>query len=54
MDTQCGFKLFSAEATQELFPKLYIYSERNASQDAFTGAFDVELLFLARKSRLQN
>ncbi|MBD3250689.1 MAG: glycosyltransferase [Candidatus Pacebacteria bacterium] len=48
-DTQCGFKLMSAQATDELFPKLYIYSERNASQDAFTGAFDVELLFLARK-----
>ncbi len=48
-DTQCGFKLFSAQATQELFPRLYIYSEKNTSQDAFTGAFDVELLFLARK-----
>jgi dolichyl-phosphate beta-glucosyltransferase len=37
-DTQCGFKLFSAEATNALFP--------HATLDGF--AFDVELLFLAR------
>lgn len=51
-DTQCGFKMFSAEATQLLFPKLYIYKpEQKVRPDAFTGAFDVELLFLARKFR---
>ena len=49
-DTQCGFKMFSAPATEALFPKLYIYSAKNKQRDAFTGAFDVELLFLARKS----
>lgn len=49
-DTQCGFKMFSAQATQTLFPKLYIYGPSNKQADAFTGAFDVELLFLARKS----
>ena len=48
-DTQCGFKMFSAQATETLFPKLYIYSPHNRQPDAFTGAFDVELLFLARK-----
>lgn len=48
-DTQCGFKLFSAEATTKLFPKLYIYGGDKPMKDAFTGAFDVELLFLARK-----
>lgn len=49
LDTQCGFKLFSAEATETLFPKLYIYGGNEARQDAFTGACDVELLYLAKK-----
>ncbi len=48
-DTQCGFKLFSAKATQELFPALKVYHGQAERTDAFTGAFDVELLFLARK-----
>jgi glycosyltransferase involved in cell wall biosynthesis len=39
-DTQCGFKLFSAEAATKLFPQL--------SQDGW--AFDVELLVIARKA----
>ncbi len=52
-DTQCGFKLFSAAATEMLFPKLYIYGGNLVLKDAFTGAFDVELLFLARKNNLK-
>lgn len=48
-DTQNGFKLFSATATEQLFSALYIYGPHATWQDAFTGAFDVELLFLARK-----
>jgi glycosyltransferase involved in cell wall biosynthesis len=39
-DTQCGFKLFSAEAAEVLFPLQRL--------DGF--GFDVELLFLARRS----
>ena len=39
-DTQCGFKMFSAESVQALFPQSTI--------DGF--AFDVELLFLARRA----
>jgi dolichyl-phosphate beta-glucosyltransferase len=46
-DTQCGFKLLSAEATKTLFPLLQVTNQPRA--DAFTGAMDVELLFLARK-----
>ena len=42
-DTQCGFKLFSKAATDNLFNKLFIYSGKNSISDAFTGAFDVEL-----------
>lgn len=48
-DTQCGFKLFSATATERLFRSLYVYGSSKPRKDAFTGAFDVELLFLARK-----
>jgi len=47
-DTQCGFKLFSAQATEDLFPRLQVYGN-GVRQDAFTGAFDVELLLLARR-----
>ena len=39
-DTQCGFKLFSAEAAEVLFPRLTI--------DGI--AFDVELLVMARRA----
>ncbi len=50
LDTQCGFKLFSSEATKELFSKLYVYGGNKERGDAFTGAFDVELLFLAKRN----
>jgi len=48
-DTQCGFKLFSAKATDQLFNSLRVYGQQKLRKDAFTGAFDVELLYLARK-----
>lgn len=51
-DTQCGFKLFSQEATEMLFPKLLVYGNRER-KDAFTGAFDVELLMMARRYKYQ-
>jgi len=46
-DTQCGFKMMTDKATNDLFPRLA--ATIHAKKDAFTGAFDVELLFLARK-----
>ncbi len=49
LDTQCGFKLFSDKATKSLFNKLYIYGAKKERKDAYTGAFDVELLYLANK-----
>jgi len=49
MDTQCGFKLFSARAAEALFSNLVVYGRRKERADAFTGAFDVEALFLANK-----
>jgi hypothetical protein len=48
-DTQCGFKLFGAEATEKLFSLMHVYGKQEERQDAFTGAFDVEVLYLARK-----
>jgi len=51
-DSQCGFKLFSARAARKLFPQLRIYARDSRIKDAFTGAFDVEILFLARKNHL--
>ncbi len=48
-DTQCGFKVFSEKAATDLFPRMVATIE--SKKDAFTGAFDVELLFLARKRK---
>jgi len=48
LDTQCGFKLFSAHATELLFNQLHVYGQQEQRGDAFTGAFDVELLFIAK------
>jgi glycosyltransferase involved in cell wall biosynthesis len=47
-DTQCGFKIFSKPAAADLFRRLRVYKPR-PEKHAFTGAFDVELLFLAGK-----
>ncbi|CAN5278354.1 glycosyltransferase family 2 protein [soil metagenome] len=49
LDTQCGFKLFSADATERIFSKLFVYGRQTFRKDAFTGAFDVEALFIALK-----
>ncbi len=53
LDTQCGFKLFSASAAEQLFNGLHIYGSQEQRGDAFTGAFDVELLYLAKKNHLK-
>lgn len=49
-DTQCGFKLFSKQASHTLFSNLFVYGRQETRPDAFTGAFDVEALYLARKA----
>lgn len=46
-DTQCGFKMMTNRAAEDLFPRLEATIQ--PKKDAFTGAFDVELLFLSRK-----
>lgn len=48
-DSQCGFKLFKGEAAHEIFARLSLYGEEAPEIPfAYTGAFDVEVLFLAR------
>ncbi|HKZ35281.1 MAG TPA: dolichyl-phosphate beta-glucosyltransferase [Patescibacteria group bacterium] len=51
-DTQCGFKIFDAKIAKDLFNRLKVYRPR-PEKHAFTGAFDVELLFLAQKQGLE-
>jgi dolichyl-phosphate beta-glucosyltransferase len=49
-DSQCGFKLFNKKTAREIFSRLKIYgSEAPEIQDAYLGAFDVEVLYLAKK-----
>lgn len=47
-DTQCGFKLFTNQAAKDLFNNLIVYGN-GIEKQAFTGAFDVELLYIAQK-----
>src|SRR3989344_8622625 len=48
-DTQAGFKCFKAEVAKKLFEKLKVYGQAKKVQGALVTAFDVELLFLAKK-----
>jgi glycosyltransferase involved in cell wall biosynthesis len=49
-DTQCGFKAFRREAALDLFANLRLYAHDGGPvQGAVLTAFDVEILFLARK-----
>jgi dolichyl-phosphate beta-glucosyltransferase len=47
-DTQCGFKAFRTPLAQKLFKELVI--TKRTQKGRYMGAFDVELLFLAKKS----
>lgn len=51
-DTQCGFKIFDTKVARTLFNQLKVYRPK-VEKHAFTGAFDVELLFLAHKQGYQ-
>lgn len=51
-DSQCGFKLFTKTAAKEIFNRLKIYGQEAKELDkAYLGAFDVEVLYLARKHK---
>lgn len=51
-DTQCGFKIFHTQTGRQLFKSLKVYCPR-PEKYAFTGAFDVELLFIAYKRKIK-
>src|SRR4030042_2414216 len=48
-DTQAGFKCFKSQVAKELFHKLRVYGKGKKVQGALVTAFDVELLFIAKK-----
>lgn len=49
IDTQCGFKLLKTEVAKELFPHLQFFRKEKNPTGWRVSAFDVELLFMARK-----
>lgn len=48
-DTQAGFKCFKGSVAKDLFKRLRVYSKGQRVQGALVTAFDVELLFIAKK-----
>lgn len=51
-DTQCGFKAFRRAVARRLFSALRVHQIKQIKQP-FMGAFDVELLYLAKKAGYQ-
>lgn len=51
-DTQCGFKVFTKEAAQVVFKRVneVHHGFKNIKGSSVTAGFDVELLYLAKKS----
>lgn len=49
-DSQCGFKSFTRESAKKIFSSL-IVAQPTKIAGGYMGAFDVEVLFLARKFR---
>ena len=48
-DTQCGFKLFGAEALKKAFPRLEFFEKKEKVSGWKVTSFDVELLHLLKK-----
>jgi glycosyltransferase involved in cell wall biosynthesis len=49
-DSQCGFKLFKSKAAKDIFHRLHVYGEQaEETRVGYMGAFDVEVLYLAKK-----
>lgn len=48
-DTQAGFKCFKKVVAKDLFGQLKVYGKGKQVQGALVTAFDVELLFIAKK-----
>jgi dolichyl-phosphate beta-glucosyltransferase len=53
-DTQCGFKAFTREAVEKIFPPMLEQWKKVRSQGAAVNAgFDIETLFIAKKRNLK-
>lgn len=50
-DTQAGFKAFKGDTAKELFSQLKVYGKGKQVTGALVTAFDVELLFIAKKRK---
>lgn len=48
-DTQCGFKSFTSKSAKRIFSNLQVCRPTGIITGGYMGAFDVEVLFLARK-----
>lgn len=48
-DTQAGFKCFKSQVAKDLFGELKVYGKGKKVEGALVTAFDVELLFIAKK-----
>ncbi len=48
-DSQCGFKSFTAISAQKIFNRLLVAKPKQKISGGYMGAFDVEVLYLARK-----
>lgn len=48
-DTQAGFKCFKSDVAKDLFSHLEVYGKSKNVKGALVTAFDVELLFIAKK-----
>ncbi len=48
-DTQAGFKCFKTKVAKDLFSRLKVYKQGKKVHGALVTAFDVELLFIAKK-----
>lgn len=48
-DTQCGFKFFTREAIGAILPRCQLYAEASILSRPRVTAFDVELLYIARR-----
>ena len=48
-DTQCGFKVFSRAALDDILPRQRLYKNAGEVRTPRVTAFDVELLYIARK-----
>jgi glycosyltransferase involved in cell wall biosynthesis len=52
-DTQCGFKFFTRDALDVILPRHRLYRNVDAVSRPRVTAFDVELLFIARRHQLK-